>query len=238
MKLISYVIAIFSTITLVSCANKPDLYKPQRVASSEMGVVFIDVNQATTKNKSRSLSFKIRNYDRPDSEAYTIDNSNVILGVLAREYNYPDNPIMLEPGKYYIDEIELLPDSEYQYFWPSPGIEDGLIKYGMFEVRAGEVLSLGEYHIPSSRAFNQVKFADNYNIIKKQLDLVKLKDEKYQLLSQKLQRGKFYMPGSIVDGNRIIDSSRVKQLRKELIDTVMQQERISLLKLEKTNQSK
>lgn len=229
-------ITIFSTLFISSCANKPDLYKPQRVASSEMGVVFIDVNQATTKNKSRSLNFKIRNYEQPNSETYTIDNSNVILGVLEREYNYSDNPIMLEPGKYYIDEIELLPDSEYKYFWPAPGIENGLIRYGMFEVKAGEVLSLGEYHIASSRAFNQIKFTDNHNIVKQQLESIILKDEKYQLLSQKLKAGKFYMPGSIVDGSRIIDASRVKQIRKELIDYVLQEDKTSLLKVEKNKQ--
>jgi hypothetical protein len=127
--------------------------------------------------------------------------------------------IVLEPGLYYIDYIDLVQTGGLIRWFPSPGIRKDFITYGMFEVKAGEVLSLGHLDVTG---VNFKHYNTNMNELKSQLID---SDLDISELSSKLKLGTFYNRGSflVTDKNNkvskvyspeIIENERKKMMQE------------------------
>ncbi len=132
-------------------------------------------------------------------------------GILHAPYKF----IILEPGIYYLDQINLKSSYDTMVFYPGPGLKNGKFKYGAFEVKGGEILAVGLLEIDSKQ--DKYRLIDDFEEIKKDLE-----KSAYPELVPKLKRGKFFMPGSSVvaqDGKfMLIDKKETEKnyLIKEL----------------------
>ena len=110
-------------------------------------------------------------------------------------YNY----IVLEPGIYYLDRININSTPDSIRYYPSPGLVNDKFIYGGFEVKGGQVLDIGLLSINSKNG--------TFNIIEETEKIKQdLKNSHHPELIQKLKKGKFIMPGSTIiykDGNYI-----------------------------------
>ena len=89
-----------------------------------------------------------------------------MFGDYKKNRDLTEKHIMLDPGMYYINGIQLVAYSnEKNYFQYSPGIRDDLILLGLFEVRPGEILSLGQIDISSKK----LSYNNNIDSLREQL---------------------------------------------------------------------
>ena len=138
-----------------------------------------------------------------------------MFGDSKKNRDLTEKHIMLDPGMYYINGIQLVAYSnEKNYFQYSPGIRDDLILLGLFEVRPGEILSLGQIDISSKK----LSYNNNIDSLSEQLrDKEDMAD-----LAYKVKLGKLYRNGSLLlrDKNsnvRKIISPEIVEAERQLI---------------------
>jgi hypothetical protein len=107
--------------------------------------------------------------------------------------------IVLEPGIYYLDKVNVYTSYHSIQYYPSPGLVNDKFIYGGFEVKGGEVLNIGLLEVNGKATF---KIIDETEKIEQDL-----KNSHHPEFIKKLKRGEFIMPGSIIsckDGNCIL----------------------------------
>ncbi|MBA8666358.1 hypothetical protein H1Q59_00380 [Holosporaceae bacterium 'Namur'] len=135
---------------------------------------------------------------------------------LKSEVNYyARDMLFLEPGLYYIDGIR--PGLGGGWYFPSPGYKNGKIMYSAFEVKAGQVISLGS--IDSSNGI--LKFIREDEKIKRELNA-----EGYGELAASMKPGIFYAGGSIIKFHK---NGQFNILPKTVIDKLIQAARQNAL---------
>lgn len=112
--------------------------------------------------------------------------------------------------------MKLLEKGGFIRWLPGPGIEKNRVNYGAFEVKSGEVISLGALNYIDGR----LEHEDHFEELHQQL----LESDKPELAS-KLKRGKFYKSGSFVmtdkdSGVKVIPIEVIEQQRKNLTQEI------------------
>lgn len=108
-------------------------------------------------------------------------------------YNYSQSVYALEPGIYYISFLAIDSDKGV-YYSDAPGINaEGKIAYGAFEVKAGDVLYLGDLECQwqSTNKVRKIRVKDELNSVKKDLAFAGHND-----LAAKIVKGKLLLNGS------------------------------------------
>jgi len=108
--------------------------------------------------------------------------------------NYSDRIAMVNPGIYYIDNIRWS-DGAFEYFSRSAGLSPkGIVVYGAFEVKPGDVAHVGKLLISSDTII--LTKTDDLNNVKNDLSKANKHD-----LNQKIKSVEFYGRGSVVKRN-------------------------------------
>lgn len=151
-------------------------------------------------------------------KSFVDDDENSMFSMFGdskKNRDLTEKHIMLDPGMYYINGIQLVAYSnEKNYFQYSPGIRDDLILLGLFEARPGEILSLGQIDISSKK----LSYNNNIDSLREQLrDKEDMAD-----LAYKVKLGKLYRNGSLLlrDKNsnvRKIISPEIVEAERQLI---------------------
>ena len=196
-------------VILTACSNSMVKYSREEFSKNERGVVFFDV-----KEDKLSIPFVLKRYGK--DEKFSIEHQNSGLIFSSEDKDMVKRMMFLEPGMYYITYISLLERGNLKRWYPGPGIKDSMIQYGAFEMKAGEVLSLGILNINDSK----FRLEDNFSLLRSQL-LESDNDE----LETKLKRGAFYNRGSLLlkDRNeniRIAPVEAVEAQRKQILKEI------------------
>lgn len=195
-KLVAVLVVVMATM-ITGCNSSQHRYSKEEFAKNKHGVVFFDI-----RSDGVSVPFSIANQETGEVvPEYFIDNW---LGLKPTEN--PDlvlRSLLLEPGTYYIKRIGISSGlSGNKSFYDNN--ENGVIIYGAFQVKAGEVLSLGLLNIDYSGDTNH-KY--NFSTLHEQL----LNSDKREL-TFKLKQGRFYGAGSLItedkNGNKVITSAK------------------------------
>lgn len=115
-------------------------------------------------------------------------------------YNYAQSMYSIEPGIYYISFIAI-DSSQGVYYSEAPGIDaQGKVAYGAFEIKAGEVLYLGDFECQwkSTNTIKKLSLFNKLNEVKRDLDLVGHQD-----LAAKITTAKYYPKGATLSLNEI-----------------------------------
>jgi hypothetical protein len=107
-------------------------------------------------------------------------------GILYVPYKF----IVLEPGIYYLDQINLKSSYDFIRYYPAPGLRSNKLVYGGFEVKGGEILAIPLLDIDSKQG--GFRLIDDFEEIKKDLE-----KSEYSYLVPKLKKGLFLKPGTI-----------------------------------------
>jgi hypothetical protein len=170
-------------------------FNREEFEQKKKGVVFF---KAKDQGVNEGVVLKSLLSDNPILEDGCDNNKKFYEGDILR---CPHKFIILEPGIYYLNQINLKSSYDTLMFYPGPGLKNGKFKYGAFEVKGGEVLAIGLLEIDSKQG--KYKLIDNFIEIKQDLE-----KSDYPELVPKLKRGKFFMPGSTVifkDGKYILN---------------------------------
>jgi hypothetical protein len=160
------------------------------------GVVFISLKEKDLSGQEQRLNFSIINVG--SHQNYSVGYSTVDM-------------LFVQPGIYYIDHVRLVTHKSNNVSTirelPQGGIDsNGIIKYGAFEVVAGQVYIIGDMiYSEKSEDFvqkiNRTSFEPH------------LQDKEYQILLNSMKPGKFYKAGSIIyrdrNGNYKISDKKV-----------------------------
>ena len=212
-------VLLFLAIILSSCAShliKPiPNYSPECFfhPDNKKGIVFLSITEDGV-----SLPFEIKKLD--ETVPYIVRGSHNIFGSNLPSYN-KKNLLLLDPGIYYIDYISLLEINNTTRWFPSPGLEIrdgiGMVKYGMFEVIANQVLFLGNINY----TMNGLELQTNTSLLEKQL----AESSDHKILLTKLTQGKLYTKGSAIylkDGKcRMIDVEEIRAWHLETIKNII-----------------
>jgi hypothetical protein len=216
-------------IFLVFCSgcrsyNVGEGYSPEKFNQLNKGIAFFAITEGIC-----SLSFEIKKLESEKVITSRQVKSNTIYSVDSNEGFMIDggpsyttkNMLFLDPGLYYIDYISLrtsrsfLTSTTTSRWFPSPGIDDGVIKYGAFEILPNQVHFIG--NLVYSEKSNSFRLDIDRRIIDKQLN-----NSKYNHLFDSMKIGKFYKSGSIVykDKNgdyKVFRKEELNQVNEEII---------------------
>lgn len=210
---IRFLSVLFLLFSLSACNGGKYLkYNKEEFDKNEKGIVFFYASE-----QNIPLLFKLNKLGG--------DSSLQISNIELDSYHFFSKPkprdlvkkhVVLEPGRYYIDYISLLKQGDLIRWYPSPGIKENVIIYGAFEVKAGEVLSLGQVDI-NSGVFK------HYNNIKTLKD--QLSDSDMSELVPRVKQGIFYNRGSLLikdknNNTQIISSEIVEIQRKKVLQEI------------------
>ncbi|AIF81947.1 hypothetical protein I862_06965 [endosymbiont of Acanthamoeba sp. UWC8] len=174
--------------------------------NTDVGVFFTDMKMLPNSYTLR----KVSDEDKIPKIIYRFQPS-----YLKSKVNYyAQNMLFLEPGLYYIDEITPRPGGRY---FSSPGYKNGKIMYGAFEVKAGQVISLGSIDISDGK----LKFIREDEKIKKELHA-----EGYDELAANMKPGIFYEGGSAI---KVHKNGQFNILPKAVIDKIIEAARQNAL---------
>lgn len=146
-----------------------------------------------------TIVVKIDNFDYLDLVKYDPENPQmakphrVLKPSRVLVYNYSQSVYALEPGIYYISFLAIDSDKGV-YYSDAPGINaEGKIAYGAFEVKAGEVLYLGDLECQwqSTNKVRKIRVKDELTMVKKDLAFAGHND-----LAAKIVKGKLMLNGS------------------------------------------
>ena len=204
--------------------NTKEVYSPEKLSQLNKGVAFF----AITENGS-SLFFRMKKLEsekslaskqvRSDSTYFVESNEGFIFD--GAPLYTTKNMLVLDPGIYYIDYIRLKTDSSFlsstrtSRWLDSPGISNGIIRYGAFEVLASQI------HFIGNLVYSEKSNSFNLNVDRQMIDK-QLNDTKYKSLLDNIKIGKFYRSGSVVykdeTGNyQILSKEKVDDVTKEII---------------------
>lgn len=119
---------------------------------------------------------------------YRIHKPTIFFSV----FNYSKATYHLEPGIYYIS-FAFYEQKSNVHFTRLPGIKNGVIQYGAFEVKAGDVLYFGDIDFDwiNMDKPKMITITNNFNEVKKDLINSGNRD-----LAVKITQAKFYPSGS------------------------------------------
>ena len=190
-------------------------YDRDKFISENKSVVFFYVS---VENSPVSVEIVNLRTGAKYCKSFVDDDENSMFSMFGdskKNRDLTEKHIMLDPGMYYINGIQLVAYSnEKNYFQYSPGIRDDLILHGLFEVRPGEILSLGQIDISSKK----LSYNNNIDSLREQLrDKEDMAD-----LAYKVKLGKLYRNGSLLlrDKNsnvRKIISPEIVEAERQLI---------------------
>ena len=218
--MLSYIkksVLFFFLLLLCSCSSTTSLYAYDRdkFISESKSVVFFYVS---VENSPDSVEIVNLRTGAKYYKSFVEDSENSMFSMFGGAKKNTDLTVkhmMLDPGMYYINGIQLVAYSnEKNYFQYSPGIRDDLILLGLFEVKPGEILSLGQIDISSEK----LNYNNNIASLRQQLgDTEDMSD-----LAYKVKLGRLYKNGSLLlrDKNsnvRKIISPEIVEAERQLI---------------------
>lgn len=197
---INLILSVILSVLLSGCGGNFLSHKYNTAIFNEqhkaVAVLKISVPGKYTEIPTSFVLVKLNdNYNDPNKrEAYSI-NANAWF-----PENYSDKVAMISPGLYYIDYITWVTIS-YPYttthYTAVPGIsKKGIIVYGAFEVKPGDVAYVGNLILKKNGVDFNLEKINELEQVKK--DLIKNKQND---LSAKIKEIKFYNRGSIVHRN-------------------------------------
>lgn len=161
--------------------------------TEQKGIVVLKVYSASTKIRFKKMN---KDYNDPDHK-YKHDYyiTGYTKNLIFFDKSYDKCFYSLEPGIYYISSASHS-DASFTYNTTLAGITpEGRIVYGAFEVKAGEVLYIGNINFNWNSKGSLVTVSGSLNKAKKEL---MDSNSKYKNLASKMKYGSFYPAGSLV----------------------------------------
>ena len=227
-SVILYLIIFSILCSACTTGRKCEKYTDARFEDGDKGVVLFSVIA-----NARSLEFIVRKAG--DSKvSYTIRSGEGLFGILASaDPQYDSNNLLfLEPGIYYVDYIQLLDTGGQRMWLPSPGLKNGLVQYGAFEVVAKKVFAIDSLVCNTPKLSGILSRASDgeINFVSKDYGALiheQLKKSQYQNLLSHMEKGMLYERGSIVYKDksgkfRILSKQEVDLAQKEMVDATIQ----------------
>jgi hypothetical protein len=209
----------FLSVALSGCVHMLEEKNYQKFLKGEKGVVLFTVSKPYTKAPNGTISKKeTRSFvlHKIKDKAHKDNSYRQYISGVCREDCYVENILFLDPGLYYIDEITVDHGWGVVYTLPSPGYKDHHVMYGAFEVKAGEVIGLGNL-VVNRDSEKMLSFMREDDQIKKELQA-----SKYHDMASKIVPGSFYESGSIIE---IKDSGKKVIIPRALIDALLYEAR-------------
>ena len=209
----------FVGILCSGCQSGPT-YNAKNLSQANKGTVFFAITE-----DGASLYFRIKKLESKKSLASKQVTSDFTYSVQSNEgfmFNgcplyKTKNMLILDPGIYYIDCISLktqsslLSNTIITRWLDAPGIINGVIKYGAFEVVANEV------HFIGNLVYSESSNSLNLNVDRQMIDKQLLSNSKCKLLLENMKMGTFYNSDSVIYKD---ENENYKILSKEKIDDV------------------
>jgi hypothetical protein len=144
----------FNIIFLISCADHapPEAYDPTTFALGEKGIVILRTTEDAPqifKNPKVALPYILKKIG--EEKVLSVSRNPNFVAAIYNPDNYDADMMMLDPGVYYIDSLNLNIGTQYRVRkYPGPGIKKikstvgnkYVVTIGAFEVRPGQVLYL------------------------------------------------------------------------------------------------
>lgn len=198
-------IIIFLSVLVFGCGSQRlPAYNIQQDDLTKKGVVVVKANDGATHIRFKKLDKDYKDPNAKLKNAY--DLTGHIKGLIFSDQTYEKSFYSLEPGIYYIS-YATGQDYSFIYNTTLAGITpEGRIVYGAFEVKAGEVLYIGNIIFNWFSPKQLVEVSGDVDQTK--TDLLH-SDSQYKHLVAKMKRGKFYPLGTTIyvdnNGNFKID---------------------------------
>ena len=203
MRILSIILCLLLTnctvIEIAKSVKKSSyhVFNERAFEEKKKGVVFFAVKSPIFYEGSYHDSYQ-------DFFLKKVGSNSAYMQIEGKERNFKKylyKYIVLEPGIYYLDKVNVSGPYPSVIYYPSPGLVNDKFVYGGFEVKGGEVLAIGLLEPISQNGY--FKITEEIEKIKQDL-----KGSHHPELIKKLKRGKFIMPGSSViyrDGQYILD---------------------------------
>ncbi len=190
-KLYPIIIAVIFITNLSGCASSIptlDKYNDAEFQTGSKAVVFIQVSEGNNPEEATPLHYTLSKLQKIPNE-YSVVSTRTFY-FKHTDINYANSMMMLDPGIYYINHVTLLSSFYNNHWFSSPGLHHNTILYGAFEVKAGDVASIGKLVIPYNMCLPFNKYNDIERVKKD------LKKAGYIDLANKVQDHPFYNSGS------------------------------------------
>tara|TARA_A100000171_G_C2105760_1_gene132220 strand:+ start:192 stop:1031 length:840 start_codon:yes stop_codon:yes gene_type:complete len=235
-RLGSFIKVFKSNIVFVMCALlsgclttvSPDTYDAKKFYKEEKGIAILLMTEhapETMGSTDIALNYTIKKLG--SDQTYHIDGSNSLLPGVYNNHNYSPYVMMLDPGIYYIDSINLRRIGYLIRWYPSPGLKvfskgvkkKYLFTLGVFEVKPGKVSYFG--HLKHSKTF-PFKIVNELKKVKADLKNAEMEDLAHKVAFDDhfYQAGSFMVEGK--DGKRtFIPREKFEEKRNQFLGSVL-----------------